>query len=104
MLAVERPAQFRSLRWRAVGDGDGDGDGGDAADGETTGAVIDGRIERVIDPPLDNPLRFAGRTYVLVGRGSYSSAVLFANVMQDFGFATLAGSGGAARTRQSGRV
>ncbi|GMV29916.1 MAG: hypothetical protein AMXMBFR59_20410 [Rhodanobacteraceae bacterium] len=58
----------------------------------------------MIDPPLESPLRFAGRTYVLVGRGSYSSAVLFANVMQDFGFATLAGSGEAARTRQSGGV
>lgn len=73
-------------------------------DGETTGAVVDGRIERAIDPQLENPLLFAGKTYVLVGRSTYSSAVLFANVMQDFGFATLAGSGGAARTRQTGGV
>lgn len=73
-------------------------------DGEITGAVVDGRVERVIDPQPANPLRFTGRTYVLVGRGTYSSAVLFANVMQDFGFATLAGTGGAARTRQSGGV
>ncbi len=73
-------------------------------DGETVGAVVDGRIERTIEPQLDHPLRFRGKTYVLVGRGTYSSAVLFANVMQDYGFATLAGTGGAARTQQSGGV
>lgn len=73
-------------------------------DGETTGAVVDGRIERVIEPSLDEPLRFRGKTYVLIGRGTYSSAVLFANVMQDYGFATLAGTGDAARARQSGGV
>jgi hypothetical protein len=73
-------------------------------DDETVGAVVDGRIERTIEPQLDHPLRFRGKTYVLVGRGTYSSAVLFANVMQDYGFATLAGTGGAARTQQSGGV
>ncbi|HSX58983.1 MAG TPA: S41 family peptidase [Tahibacter sp.] len=73
-------------------------------DGETAGAVVDGRIERVIEPQPGHPLRFRGKTYVLVGRGTYSSAVLFANVMQDYGFATLAGTGDAARARQSGGV
>ena len=73
-------------------------------DGETTGAVVDGRIGRVIEPQPDHPLRFRGKTYVLVARGTYSSAVLFANVMQDYGFATLAGTGDAARARQSGGV
>ncbi len=73
-------------------------------DGETVGTVVDGHVERLIEPQLDNPLRFTGKIYVLIGRSTYSSAVLFANVMQDFGFATLAGSGGAARTRQSGGV
>ena len=73
-------------------------------DGETVGDVVEGRIDRVIEPQPDHPLRFTGKTYVLVGRGTYSSAVLFANVMQDYGFATLAGTGGAARTQQSGGV
>jgi hypothetical protein len=73
-------------------------------DGEIVGDVVEGRIDRVIEPQPDHPLRFTGKTYVLVGRGTYSSAVLFANVMQDYGFATLAGTGGAARTQQSGSV
>lgn len=73
-------------------------------DGETLGAVVDGEIDRWIEPQRDNPLFFAGTTYVLVGRGTYSSAILFSNVVQDFGFATLAGSAGLARTQQSGGV
>lgn len=35
---------------------------------------------------------------------TYSSAVLFSNVVQDYGFARVAGIGGAARTWQSGGV
>lgn len=73
-------------------------------DGETLGAVVDGTVENWIQPQADHPLRFQGRTYVLVGRATYSSAVVFANVMQDFGFATLAGPAGLVRARQSGGV
>jgi hypothetical protein len=35
---------------------------------------------------------------------TYSSAVLFSNVVQDFGFAQLVGAGGYARARQTGGV
>lgn len=57
-----------------------------------------------VAPDLANPLHFYGRTYVLVGRLTYSSAVLFSNVVQDFGFAQLVGAGGYARARQTGGV
>ena len=40
--------------------------------------------------------------YVLISPRTYSSAVLFSNVMQDYGFGTLAGTGGGARSTQSG--
>ena len=73
-------------------------------EGETIGAVVDGTVENWTPPRADQPLRFRGRTYVLVGRSTYSSAVVFANVMQDFGFATLAGPAGLVRARQSGGV
>jgi hypothetical protein len=73
-------------------------------EGETIGAVVEGAVESWIPPQLENPLRFSGTTTVLVGRSTYSSAVLFANVMQDFGFATLAGPAGLVRSRQSGGV
>ncbi|PHV07159.1 hypothetical protein CSQ96_11395 [Janthinobacterium sp. BJB412] len=45
-----------------------------------------------------------GKTLVNIGPGTYSSAVLFANVMHDFCFANLVGDGGAARRTQSGGV
>lgn len=69
---------------------------------EKLGEVVDGAIDKWITPQADEPLRFAGATYVLVGRNTYSSAILFSNVVQDFGFATVAGAPGTARTRQSG--
>lgn len=63
-----------------------------------------GEIATWRQPQPDNPLRFAGKTYVRIGLGTYSSAVLFANVMHDFGFARLVGAGGAARRSQSGGI
>ena len=49
-------------------------------------------------------MRFTGKVQVRIGPGTYSSAILFANVMRDFGLATLVGSGDAARQSQSGGV
>lgn len=72
--------------------------------GDAVGSVVDGGIERWIGSQTDHPLFFRGKVYVLVGRGTYSSAVLFSNVMQDFHFATIAGSGNLVRARQSGGV
>ncbi|WP_343733395.1 S41 family peptidase [Duganella sp.] len=47
---------------------------------------------------------YQGKVVVIIGPATYSSAILFANVMQDFGFATLAGVGNAARRTQSGGI
>ena len=63
-----------------------------------------GEIGTWRQPQPDNPLRFEGDVEVRIGPGTYSSAVLFANVMRDFGFAKLVGAGGAARQAQSGGV
>jgi hypothetical protein len=68
------------------------------------GQVVDGEISTWYQPSLDNPLLFKGKTEVVIGPGTYSSAVLFANVLSDFGFAQLTGKGGAARRTQSGGV
>ncbi|MDY0961290.1 S41 family peptidase [Massilia sp. CFBP9026] len=65
---------------------------------------MQGEIATWRQPQPENPLRYAGRTYVRIGPGTYSSAILFANVMHDFGFATLVGAGGAARRTQSGGI
>ena len=75
----------------------------DPAKGEAVGDVVDGEIARRIEPERDDPLRFDGEVVVLVGPGTYSSSVLFANVVQDYGFGKVAGArGGIVRSRQSG--
>ena len=77
---------------------------GRASGSEKVGDVVHGFGDTWVEPDLGNPLHFSGRTYVLVGRMTYSSAVLFSNVVQDFGFGRLVGAGGYARTRQTGGV
>ncbi len=76
----------------------------DPAKNERLGDVVEGNIDRWIAPVPDNPLHFSGQVYVLVGPATYSSAILFANTMQDFGFSLIAGTGGSARSKQSGGV
>jgi hypothetical protein len=73
-------------------------------EGETNGEVKVGEIESEIAPEANNPLAFHGTTYVVIGPYTYSSAILFANVVHDYGFATLAGTGGAAKRGQTGGI
>jgi hypothetical protein len=73
-------------------------------EGEELGAIVSGSIDNWIAPQPGNPLRYSGDVYVMIGGGTYSSAVLFANVVRDFGFGELAGTGGSARADQSGGV
>lgn len=68
------------------------------------GQVVRGAQETLYPPQLDNPLRFKGQVYVLIGPRTYSSSVLFANVVQDSDFGIIAGIGGAARSTQSGGI
>jgi peptidase S41-like protein len=70
-------------------------------EGQKVGDVVRGS-QSTYQPQLDNPLRFTGKVYVLIGPYTYSSAILFANAVQDYGFATVVGTGGAARATQSG--
>lgn len=72
--------------------------------GDRIGMVEQGPLKEWIEPEPNNPLHFSGKVYALVGVASYSSTILFANVMQDYGFGTLAGVGGSARSQQSGGV
>ena len=70
-------------------------------DGQKVGDVVRGS-QSTYQPALDNPLRFTGKVYVLIGPATYSSAILFTTAVQDHGFATVVGTGGAARATQSG--
>lgn len=71
---------------------------------QKVGDIIDGNDVSWTQPELEHPLHFGGKVYVVVGRTTYSSAVLFSNVMQDFKFGTLVGEDGYARARQSGGI
>ncbi len=71
---------------------------------EKVGDIVNLEVQTWEQPQLDNPLHFKGKMYVLTGRTTYSSSVLFANTMQDFQFATLVGEAGTARVRQSGGI
>ncbi len=75
---------------------------GHQAPNEKLGDVVTGSVATWEPPQLDNPLLFTGKIYVLYGRQTYSSAILFTNVMQDFGFGTVVGQQGYARAKQSG--
>ena len=70
-------------------------------EGQKVGDVVRGS-QSTYQPALDNPLRFPGKVYVLISPYTYSSAILFSNAVQDYGFATVVGTGGAARATQSG--
>jgi hypothetical protein len=72
--------------------------------GETLGAVVTGEVTSWVAPQPAQAHRFGGKVYVLVGGLTYSSAVLFSNVVQDFEFGKLVGAGGYARARQSGGI
>lgn len=72
--------------------------------GQRVGEIVPGEITTWHQPHPDNPLLFQGKTQVVIGPGTYSSAILFANVLEDFGLAQLTGTGGAARRAQSGGV
>lgn len=71
-------------------------------EGQKVGDVVRGKQDTLYPPQLDNPLCFKGKVYVLIGPKTYSSSVLFTNIVQDSRFGTVAGVGGAARTTQSG--
>ena len=77
---------------------------GRAKQGQKVGDVVRGTQDSVYPPQLDNPLRFKGDIYVLISPRTYSSAVLFSNVVQGHGFGTLVGVGAGARSAQSGGI
>jgi len=74
----------------------------DPAKGEKVGDVVSGLLDRWLDPDLANPLRFTGKVYVLTGTATYSSSILFANTLREFGSAAIAGESGIVRADQSG--
>lgn len=69
---------------------------------EKVGDIVEGKHQTWHQPEPANALHYSGKVYVVVGRTTYSSAILFSNTVQDFKFATIVGEAGYARARQSG--
>lgn len=72
--------------------------------GEVVGTVVTGSLSRMIKPETDKSKLFKGQVSVLTGPLTYSSAVLFANTIQDHQFATLIGAPTGGRSTQSGGI
>ncbi|NII11057.1 S41 family peptidase [Oleiagrimonas sp. C23AA] len=72
--------------------------------GYKIGDVAKGKLDSWVTLDAHHPLHFSGKVYVLEGGMTYSSSILFINVMQHFGYATIAGEGGVVRANQSGGV
>jgi hypothetical protein len=73
-------------------------------EGETEGDVVTKVFDRFEQPVNDEPLKFSGKVSVVVGSYTYSSAILFANTMQDFGFAEIVGEASAGYSWQTGGI
>jgi len=71
-------------------------------EGETAGDVVAGEISSVQKVAIDNPLAFPGDVSILVGPYTYSSSILFMNVIQDFEFGKLVGDRTGGKSGQTG--
>ncbi|GAB5382030.1 MAG: hypothetical protein Alis3KO_32720 [Aliiglaciecola sp.] len=73
-------------------------------EGETEGDVVTADYDK-FEAPLDNePLKFKGKVSVVVGKVTYSSAIVFANTVQDFGFGKIVGEASAGYSWQTGGI
>jgi len=75
---------------------------GRADEGETVGDVVPGELEENNLVKSDNPYKFNGDVYVLIGAYTYSSSILFATTVQDYGFASLVGESTGGKSGQTG--
>ncbi len=72
--------------------------------GAKIGDVVTVPFQLTVTPDPVNPLRFSGKTYVLIGSLTYSQAIVFAATLQDYKIATIAGEETEGPANQSGQV
>lgn len=72
--------------------------------GDVIGSVSRGVFQRERTPQETDAMRFDGPTYILVGRYTYSSAIVFAATVQDSGVALIAGEETGGFACQTGRI
>lgn len=72
--------------------------------GDVVGSIKRGKYDGRITPTAENPLRFSGPTYILIGPYSYSATIQFVVAAQDFAVAKIAGGRSGALSCQTGQV
>jgi hypothetical protein len=72
--------------------------------GEVIGTVKAGVIDTLITTEKDIRNKFRGKVSVLIGPYTYSSAILFANTVQDFNFGQLVGEPTGGKSGQTGGI
>lgn len=76
----------------------------DRIPGAKIGDVVNVPFQLTITPDSENPLRFSGKTYALIGALTYSQAIAFATTLQDYEIATIVGEETEGPANQSGQV
>ena len=72
--------------------------------GDVVGSIVSGEYNKMKDPDLDNPLKFKGETYIMIGAMTYSSAIHFSISAQDYEIAKVAGTPSGGRSATTGNV
>ncbi|BBN82544.1 hypothetical protein PA25_25290 [Pseudoalteromonas sp. A25] len=72
--------------------------------GQIVGNVEQGENTRLIQPQPELDNFYRGKTSLLIGTGTYSSSIVFANTVQDYQFAQLIGTATGGRSTQSGGI
>lgn len=72
--------------------------------GEVVGTIKTGEIDTLILPIKNVPNKFNGLISVLIGPYTYSSAILFANTVQDYKFGELVGEPTGGKSGQTGAI
>lgn len=72
--------------------------------GEVIGSAIIGEIDTLIPVEINTKYKFDGKVSVLIGPYTYSSAILFANVVQDYKFGQLVGEPTGGKSGQTGAI
>ena len=72
--------------------------------GEVIGSTITGKIDTLILVDKNNKYKFTNKVSVLIGPYTYSSAILFANTVQDYKFGQLIGEPTGGKSGQTGAI
>ncbi|QNL19952.1 hypothetical protein HXX25_11810 [Hyphobacterium sp. CCMP332] len=72
--------------------------------GAEMGSIVTLPFAQWVQPPADSENRFEGEVYIIVGPETYSQAIVFATIIQDFDIGRIIGEETDGRANQTGQV